>query len=158
MKTNNRMKSFIFFLFLCISTVTLSQNCIVSANDLLEKRITVIEKYFTLLGQGHYKQIPALFTEDAMVSDPVRHVLKASKYYNELDTYLIDPHMTLYNIFVGLKNPNVLSAHFNMKIKPKNKLENRGEIADLFVFKDDSTKISKIYILGNQESLPFTID
>ena len=151
--------AFLFMSGVVFSSTVLARpqnECLVPSSVLLDQRITILKNYFNFLGHGQYKEIIPLFSSNAMVSDTVTGLSPAQKYYAKLSTYLTGPQMTLYDFYIGLKNPNIIAVHFNMKIKTKNGIENRGEIVDLFEFEKDSTKITKLYIQGNKTAFPFS--
>jgi hypothetical protein len=133
-----------------------NETCLIPSSDLLSQRIAVINQYLKLLSEGKYKELIPFFTSDAIVSDVITGKNTAKNYYTGLYSYLTDPNLTFYDIYVGVKNPNILAAHFNMKIKTNKGIENRGEIVDLFVFAKDSTKINKLYIQGNKTDYAFS--
>ncbi len=133
-----------------------ADECIVPSTALTQQRILVIKDYLKLLGEGKFKELIPFFTPDAVVSDAIKGKKSARNYYMGLYAYLIHPNLTFYDVYIGIKNPNVLAAHFNMKITTKRGMENRGEIVDLFVFDKNSSKIKKLYIQSNTTDFAFS--
>lgn len=128
-----------------------------NTNSLTEKRVAAIEEYLKLLGAGRYKDIPSFFTSKAVVSDAIKGLTTPEVYYNGLYSYLTNPKVTVYDIYLGMQDQDVIAAHFTMKVqKTDGEIENRGQIVDLFVFEPGSTKFSKLYIQNNMTDYEFT--
>lgn len=127
------------------------------ASSLTDKRVRVIQEYLKLLGAGKYKEIVPFFTPDAILSDPIKGLTTPEIYYNGLYDYLINPMVTVYDTYLGLKDKDVLAAHFTMKVHTKEgTIGNRGQIVDLFVFSPNSTQFAKLYIQNNMTDYEFT--
>lgn len=157
------MKKFSYIiLFLLTSMVMLTTSYAADQspckeNHLTAQRISTIKEYLKLLGEGKYKEIIPFFTPNAVLSDPIKGLTTPAKYYNGLYGYLTYPKVTVYDIYVGTNDPDILAAHFTMKVEDKqDEIKNRGQIVDLFVFAPDSTKFAKLYIQNNMTDYEFT--
>ncbi len=125
-------------------------------NRLTKERVEVIQKYLTFLGEGKYQELLQFFLPNAPLSDPIKGLTTPEIYYPGLHDYLVDPKVTVYDIYLGIQDKDVLAAHFTMKVRGKDgNIENRGQIVDLFVFAPDSTKIAKLYIQNNMTDYEF---
>lgn len=126
----------------------------VDASSLLELRKEVIMHYIDDLQQADYKNISALFEKNGTVVSTSRGKVNAKEFFYAFLPEIASATTELHQTFVSDVDQNRFGARFHFNFTLKDGEKGNGEYVDEFVFADNSSLLTAVYMF---ENLKFTI-
>lgn len=121
----------------------------VSGDALQIFRELVIRKYVSDLQKADYKSIIQIFEKEGIVISTSRGKMNAKDFFSSFLPNIKSANTQLHQLFMGDVSDNHAMARFHFSFKLKDGEEGNGEYVDEFVFTDDSTKLSAVYMFEN---------
>lgn len=103
----------------------------------------VLTQYTQALERGSYKDVIALFAEDAVVNSPLYGKVRAPDFYRDLLTDTTTSTITVHHVFSG---KHCGAAHFSYEWVLRDGTKTAFECVDIVEFSDDG-KIRELTII-----------
>lgn len=114
-----------------------------------EARVQVAKQYIQDLQNADYKDITQLFEKDGIVVSNSRGKVDAKEFFYSFLPNINLAKTELQQVFIGDTDKNRIAARFHFTYKLKDGEEGQGEYVDEFIFSDNSTKLSAVYMFEN---------
>ncbi len=119
-------------------------------SDLLtDQREQVAQQYIQDLQKADYKDITSLFEKNGIVISTSRGKVNAKDFFYAFLPEINSATTELHQIFINNIDKNRLTARFHFAFTLKDGEKGNGEYVDEFVFSENSTQLTAVYMFEN---------
>lgn len=118
-------------------------------SDLNIEREQVIRNYILDLERADSEGISALFEEGGTVISTSRGNVNAKDFFHGFLPEIASASAEFHQSFINNVDNNRYAARFNFKFKLKDGETGDGEYIDEFIFSNNSTKLTSVYMFEN---------
>jgi len=116
---------------------------------LQDERMQVVKQYIIDLQKADYKDITRLFEKNGIVVSTSRGKVNAKDFFYAFLPNIQLASTQLNQTFMSDSDGNRMAARFHFIFKLKDGEEGSGEYVDEFVFSNNSSKLSSVYMFEN---------
>ncbi|OGT52488.1 MAG: hypothetical protein A3E84_03160 [Gammaproteobacteria bacterium RIFCSPHIGHO2_12_FULL_42_13] len=129
-------------------------NCAIAAQNnnsisLEEARKEVVKRYIVDLQKADYKDIAQLFDQNGIVISTSRGKVNAKEFFYSFLPDVASANTETHQYFIGDTDVNRIAIRFHFSFKLKDGEKGDGEYVDEFVFSNNDTKLSAVYMFEN---------
>ena len=140
-------------LLLGVTAFFMIANVLAAQNDnkisLKESRKEVVKRYIMDLQKADYKDIAQLFEPNGIVISTSRGKANAKEFFYAFLPNIVSANTDPHQYFIGDTDTNRIATRFHFSFKLKEGEEGNGEYVDEFVFSNNDTKLSAVYMFEN---------
>ena len=140
-------------LLLGVTAFFMIANVLAAQNDnkisLKESRKEVVKRYIMDLQKADYKDIAQLFEPNGIVISTSRGKANAKEFFYAFLPNVTSANTDPHQYYIGDTDANRIATRFHFSFKLKEGEEGNGEYVDEFVFSNNDTKLSAVYMFEN---------